>query len=217
MREIRTFGALCLAVAGCQPPTTSEAPSSVSSFDATDAAVGSSAQRVEQSPAPPPSGFYDRTADVVSDDCTPHIALPPAGRYAVMAQVGKQGPAVNVPLDVSLRAGSPDNGVANSSARMDLLAARDFGFTTTMHPAAMCHEYTVTRTVKVTDVSHDRFRVDVNYNYGATTGCSPAPTPASCAIEFAETFRLVEAKCEARCNTRTAFGDGGIEMSCQCP
>src|SRR6185503_16395573 len=131
---------LLLAASACEPAAES-GPAKQSATAPTPAAAPSSA--AAPSPAAsnnPPTGTYEITARVISDDCQPAYVPPPPWRSFVVAKAAEGIVKVNAAL-----AAIPPATDVQSSARSDLMLvpAKVVEHTTT--PVLACASYEVER------------------------------------------------------------------------
>lgn len=149
----------------------------------------------------PPTGNYEVTVKVVSDDCTPRYAPPPAWQVFVDAKAGAGRAQVNVPLSAL-----PPTTQTRTAAR-SVFVVMPAAPLTHRNDAIACGP--ASRTFEVIRASREGFTLAISTVYGERASCEKEQ-PAKCTTKIEQVYRLTELVCAAQCQY-----DAG-KPDCQC-
>jgi hypothetical protein len=166
----------------------------------------------------PPTGEYEITSRVVSDDC-PHKYVPPSAPWRSLVQAAAEGKhaKVNVPL-----AAVPPSNDTRAMNRSDVIIEPRRQMKSTEIPMPACSSYARTRTMDVVESGPNGFTIAISVAYGDAIKCSSLP-PSKCTTKVEHVYKLVNARCPAECTRGLVFrrGDGGptgdVDVDCRCP
>ena len=161
----------------------------------------------------PPTGTYEVTARVVSDNCRPKYRSPEPWKTVVQASAEGEIAKVNIFLSAI-----PPSNATSAHERSDLSVEPRRETTRTTTPMPACPSYTSAQTMTITEAGPQGFTVAITVQHGDGKACSSLP-PSKCTTRVEHVYRVIEALCPARCTRGLVFGRGigGPNVDCRCP
>jgi len=173
----------------------------------------------------PPSGRYQVSVKVISDDC--QMKYKPPQPWETIVQAGaeqRKDRTWYFKLNIALSAIPPSN-ATHSSARSDfVIQPKKPANKQTATPLPQCSSYQVTRTMEVTQHDNQGFTVAITVEHGDSIMCSSLQ-PSKCTTKIEQEYKVTENVCPAECTRGLSIKhlDGGltdpskIEADCRCP